>query len=266
MIKLITLDTNDVSITENGKNNSEDIKHITEDKKESCNPLIYDRKNIQQSFRLDLTKSRSAWIKVAKLPEELCTYAQSNFDTLFNLHPVERGKVIMSHEYIHNEIESTRWQASYLNTPKWDQLMETSYMFSGVEISQIPKKVVLPQEFRNFSDYMNQIGKYNQVVANWYKDGNDFIAYHSDYSYGMPKDTDVAILSLHNHPDDFRVFSIKAKQNETFDDALFERIDIKVRHGCVLFMCGDTQYKFRHGLSKMDTQSRSLSLTFRYYD
>lgn len=262
MIKLITIDTHDLNIKEDRKHSPEDGKQSAEDGKQDPDDGIVTK----QSFRLDLTKSKSAWIEVARLPDDLSTYAQSNFDTLFQLHPAERGKVIMGQNCNHNETESPRWHASYLNTPKWDKLLEASYMFSGVKGSHMPKKIDLPQEFSPFFDYMTQIGKYNQVVANWYKDGNDFIAYHSDYSYGMPKDTDVAILSLYDNPDDFRVFSIKAKHNETFDDVLFERIDLKVRHGCILFMCGDTQQKFRHGLPKMDTQSRRLSLTFRYYD
>lgn len=242
MLKLVTLDTKDVS----------DEKHM---------------------FRVDLTKSKSAWIEIAQLPNELCEYGQTNFETLFDLHPTERGKVIMKNEKSANqEVESSRWHTSYLNTPKWDHLLESSYMFSGMNGSQVSKKVDLPNEFRPFFDHMNQkremnqLRPYNQVVANWYKDGNDFVAFHSDYSYGMPKDMNVAIVSLYESPDEFRVFSIKAKQNETFDDVLFERVDLKLRHGCVLFMCGDTQHKFRHGVPKMESQSKRLSLTFRYYD
>jgi hypothetical protein len=117
MIKLIKIDTHDLNTTDDIKHNPEDEKQDPADEKQ----ISEDRKGIKQSFRLDLTKSKSAWIEIAKVPDELCTYAQSNFDTLFQLHPAERGKVIMGQNCIHNETESTRWHASYLNTPKWDK-------------------------------------------------------------------------------------------------------------------------------------------------
>jgi hypothetical protein len=215
---------------------------------------------------ISLTTDNSAWIELAHLPYELKTYSQVNFNMLFNLHPVERGKIIMGNGQETREIESSRWHASYLNTPKWDRTLETSYMFSGYANSQVTHKVESPSEFSPFYEYMNKLGKYNQVVANWYKDGSDFIPFHSDYSYGMPKDSDVAILSLYEHANDYRVFSIKAKQIENNTNVCYEKVDIKMRHGHILFMRGDTQDKFRHGVPQMETNSRRISLTMRYYD
>jgi len=219
-----------------------------------------------EKFNLSLTQNNSAWIEITHIPADLKTYGHNSFNTLFNLHPKERGKIIIENRHQHRETESPRWHASYLNTPKWDRTLESSYMFSGLADSQVQCKVDIPSEFSPFFDYMNQIGNYNQVVAKWYKDGYDFIAYHSDYAYGMPKHTNVAILSLYENANDYRVFSIKAKQNENLSDVSYERVDIKIRHGCILIMCGDTQNKFRHGIPKMDTNSKRVSLTFRYYE
>lgn len=216
--------------------------------------------------RIDITKSGSAWIMIGQLPDSLKVYGRENFEKIFNLHPEERGKVIMGVGSLIRETESPRWHEAYLNTPPWNPSMETSYMFSGVEKAQSSKRVELPEMFQAFYAHMNTLGQYNQVVANWYKDGNDFIAFHSDYSYGIPKDTDVAILSLYASDDDYRVFSIRAKQNETAHDVLFGRIDIKVRNGSILFMFGDTQDKFRHGVPQMDSDSKRVSLTFRYFE
>ena len=216
--------------------------------------------------RLDITKSGSAWIMIGQLPDPLKSYGRENFEKLFNLHPEERGKVIMGDGPNIRETESPRWHEAYLKTPAWNPSLETSYMFSGIEKAKSPNRNDLPEMFRPFYEHMNTLGRYNQVVANWYKDGNDFIAFHSDYSYGMPKDTDVAILSLYPSDADYRIFSIRAKQNETASDAVFNRIDIKVRHGSILFMHGDTQDKFRHGIPKMDTSSKRVSLTFRQFE
>jgi alkylated DNA repair dioxygenase AlkB len=216
--------------------------------------------------RLNITRSGSAWIMIGQLPDSLKAYGRENFEKLFDLHPKERGKVNMGNKSEIRETESPRWHAAYLNTPTWNPSLETSYMFSGIDKAKSPTRIELPEMFRPFYDHMNTLGKYNQVVANWYKDGSDFIAFHSDYSYGTPKDTDVAILSLYSSDEDYRIFSIRAKQNETLPDAVFNRIDIKVHHGSILFMHGDTQEKFRHGVPKMESSSKRVSLTFRYFE
>ena len=80
-----------------------------------------------------MTKSGSAWITIEWLSEELKEYSQINYEELFSLHPVERGKVIMFGQ----EIISPRWHRSYLKTPKRDTKAKRSFMYSELNPMKI---------------------------------------------------------------------------------------------------------------------------------
>ena len=201
--------------------------------------------------RTNLSDDGASFIIMDTLPEDLKKYGKDAFDTLFNLHPEQRGKIQMQD----GGLESPRWHKSYLNTPTYDPALHFSCMFSGQDNSGIHDP--LPDAFLPFLDYVNRdIAGYNQVVINWYKDGQDYTAQHSDCEEGMEEGADIVIISL----GDERVFKIRPKQSLHAED-----LKIPCPHGSVLTMGGHTQKLFRHGVPKSASKEPRISITFRKF-
>jgi len=140
------------------------------------NNFIIPNKNKQQQI-IYLTNSKSAWITIAWLSDDLVQYAKKNYGALFLLKPIERGKVVL-----YNDVVNTQcWYKSYLQTPLRNEIhVNRSYMYAG---KGEDVNIELPVLFQPFLDEINKHEKqdlYNQVIVNWYADGNDYIAAHSD--------------------------------------------------------------------------------------
>lgn len=63
--------------------------------------------------KIYLNKTKTAWIQILELPEELKEYGRNNFDNLMNLKPNNKCKIIM----FGKELNVNRYQQCYLNTP-----------------------------------------------------------------------------------------------------------------------------------------------------
>lgn len=163
--------------------------------------------------RINLSDDGASFITLDTLPEDLKRYGADAFDTLFNLHPEQRGKVQLED----GEVESPRWHKSYLNTPTYDPASRYSYMFSGQDDSKIRDPP--PDAFLPFLEHVNRdnAAGYNQVVINWYKDGQDYTAQHSDCEIGMEEGADIVVISL----GDERVFKIRPKSSPHAEDLRF---------------------------------------------
>ena len=145
--------------------------------------------NIKMNI-IKLNDSGSAYITIDYLPEELMKTNETNFNIMWNLHRTEKHKVINTGK----EIDSYRYSQSYLNTPPITESVisgKDSYMYSGFDTTN--NSLELPEIFQPYYNYMKSIDvKYNQVVANWYEDGKDYIAFHSDNQYNMISNPKVA--------------------------------------------------------------------------
>lgn len=112
-----------------------------------------------------LTKDNSAWLTIEHLPDHLKKYGSDQFTNIFDLHPLEKGKVktFNKNDLLPEWIETNcrRWSQSYLNTPKWTPDVMKSYMFSPMDDSINDK---LPVEVLPFYEYMTGAdSRYNQV-------------------------------------------------------------------------------------------------------
>jgi len=125
---------------------------------------------------IQLNESGSAYILVDYLPEHLSENASNTFDSMWQLHPELKHKIIMYEK----EVEVHRYSQSYLNT--WTDLSHTkfsSYMYSGFDTSS--NNEILPNIFVDYYKWIQeQDPKYNQVIVNWYGDQFDYIASHSN--------------------------------------------------------------------------------------
>ncbi len=244
--------------------------------------LIHDTNVTTRQHTIYLNKDLSSWVTIEHLPVELKQYGSDNFDSMFYLHPENRGKVLVFNKDETNpewnEIDCFRWSKSYLNTPKFDETVMKSYMFSGNNDNK-PKSYMfagnkdtnindkLPEAFEPFYNYMKTIdNKNNQVIANWYNDNNDYMPFHSDCEANMVKNHTIAMINLNVNENDYpyRTFRIIPKD---INDSLYNEVDIILRHGIVITMGGDTQTKFRHGVPKCYNENigQRISLSFRQF-
>ena len=208
---------------------------------------------------IKLNNSGTAYVSINYLPEELTTQLSQDFPKLWALHPEPRHKIIM----FEKEYEVPRWSKSYGCT--WNSLTHTkssSYMYSGFDTSANNDSV--PSEFEPYYSWAkNTDPKFNQVIANWYGE-QDYIAPHADCMRGMVPNAKIAICSAYgnNDPNNFRTIEFKPKSDRV--GSVADIIKIKLPHGSVLTICGQTNKQFVHGIPRESNQvCPRISLSFR---
>ena len=97
--------------------------------------------------------------------------------------------------------------------------------------------------------------RFNSVLANLYRDGNDSMGFHSDDEPELGERPVIAALSLGA----VRRFVLRHRRRKAEPSVTFEPA-----HGSLLLMAGDTQRNWRHALPKTRRPvGPRLSLTFR---
>ena len=211
-----------------------------------------------------LTKNNSSYVTIDKIPEDLLEYSNKNYKKLYELHPTNKHKIIIHN----NEMQVNRYSKSYLNTPDMDNIINQnhSYMYSGFEKNVNDE---LPNEFVPYYDYfLTKNSNYNQAIVNWYDDGNDYIAYHSDCMIGLIENSSITMVNLNENNDDRKIV-FKAKNIiEEEDNFLVKKFEIPLINGLVVEMNGKIQNEFRHGVPKLDINNDNfdksrISISFR---
>lgn len=209
-----------------------------------------------------LTKNKDSWIKITYIPDNLKEYGLKNFNKMFMYHPIEKGKIIR------NGLEkiSDRYHISYLNTPIYDGSND-NYMYSG--LFDIDNNKELPKEFQKYYEYIqSQDFKYNQVIVNWFEDGNNYIPNHVDCNKSMVDNYKIMMLTLNKTGDNkmkkYRKIVIKSR-GKYQQNCLYDKLCIILKHGMLLEMCGLTNKYFRHGIPKIIDENIDprISLSFR---
>jgi alkylated DNA repair dioxygenase AlkB len=97
--------------------------------------------------------------------------------------------------------------------------------------------------------------KCNCVLLNYYRDGNDSVAWHSDKEHVPGRKTVVGSVSFGQ----VRAFDIRSKYNHS------ERYSIRLENGSFLLMKGGFQDDWEHRIAKSaKPMGARLNLTFRY--
>jgi alkylated DNA repair dioxygenase AlkB len=95
--------------------------------------------------------------------------------------------------------------------------------------------------------------RFNSVLANYYRHGNDSMGMHADNEPELGKQPVIASLSL-GQTRRFMFKNIHTKETHK----------IGLEHGSLLIMKGDTQQNWHHGINKSKTQTGPrLNFTFR---
>jgi alkylated DNA repair dioxygenase AlkB len=220
-----------------------------------------------ESERIPLTKDGSCWLEVEQMAEELMN-TPANFEQLFYLHPNKSERT----EIYRQNKRSPRWHQTYLLAAPHDQELRHSFMLSGSSTEEPEEPVQsLPAVFQPLYDYLVSTDqRFNQVVASWYEDGEDFIPPHSFCQVGMVPDAVISLMTLTSAEkrDECRVFKIRPKATH-IGEVRYEELHVVLRNGTLITMGGDTQQMFKHGVPRvMDKQKQAsprISLTFRQF-
>ena len=96
--------------------------------------------------------------------------------------------------------------------------------------------------------------RFNSVLLNYYRDGNDSVAWHSDNEKALGSHPTIASVTFGQ----VRSFDIRNKSNHS------EKYSIRLEHGSLLLMKGDLQTKWDHRIAKSNKVLKPrLNLTFR---
>lgn len=98
--------------------------------------------------------------------------------------------------------------------------------------------------------------KFNGVLMNKYRDGNDTINWHSDSEKQLGEKPTIASLNLGAE----RIFKFKLKEDKKIKN------EFLLEHGSLFIMKDDCQEKWLHSIRRdSSVKTERLNLTFRYY-
>jgi alkylated DNA repair dioxygenase AlkB len=134
----------------------------------------------------------------------------------------------------------------------WYGDVGTAYTYSGLKMQPLPWE----QKLEQLKTYCEQTceTRFNSVLANLYRDGQDSMGMHADDEVELGKEPVIASVSLgQTRQFDFKHRVTKAK------------VRVPLHHGSLLIMRGKTQENWYHGINKTKrVQQPRLNFTFRY--
>ena len=135
----------------------------------------------------------------------------------------------------------------------WYGDVDAQYSYSGLTLNPKPWTDTLLELKATLENYLNE--SFNSVLVNYYRDGNDSVAWHCDNEPELGVNPLIASLSL----GETRRFSLRGPVNA---DAKTFHIDLA--GGSLLIMAGQTQTLWRHQLAKTKKPvGPRINLTFR---
>jgi Alkylated DNA repair protein len=127
-----------------------------------------------------------------------------------------------------------------------------AYTYSGVTMQPLPWNAPLLQIKQKIEPLVNT--KFNGVLLNLYRDGQDYIGWHSDDEHDLAEGSIIASLSL----GETRRFIFRRRDDHQI------KVKLNLSDGDFLIMGGDTQKFWQHHVPKTakSTEPR-INLTFR---
>lgn len=134
----------------------------------------------------------------------------------------------------------------------WHGDPNISYRYSGTNHITKPWTPTLLKIKKEIEDKLNL--QFNSVLLNFYRNGNDYMSWHSDDEKEMGPNPIIVSVSLGAE----RVFEFKRKKENK------PCLAIDLKNGSLLIMKGSLQNHFHHRLKKMPKrQGMRINLTFR---
>ncbi len=163
------------------------------------------------------------------------------------------------HETLAWQSETYQMYGRRVTAPRlvaWYGEPEAVYAYSGIRHEPLPWLPLLSQLRQRVEAACRSVVadcRFNSVLANLYRDGNDSMGWHADKEKELGPQPLIASLSLGAT----RTFQIQHQRSK-------ERLKLPLPAGSLLFMAGDFQRSWRHAVPKEKgiTQAR-INLTFR---
>lgn len=133
-----------------------------------------------------------------------------------------------------------------------------TYQYSGKTLTTkpwTPALLKLKTELETFCK--NRLGdiRYNSVLCNLYRDGQDSMGWHSDDEPELGKNPIIASISL----GETRPFKLQHKKDKKL------KWQVPLEHGGLLIMAGETQHYWRHHIPKSQRPLKPrINLTLRW--
>lgn len=215
----------------------------------------------KQTIYLD--ENKTAFLTLEFLPEHLMKHTQDNFELLFELrHGCKQNIVQTDCNGKAVDFSAYRYYQSYLNTPKLDiNNLKTNYMFSDLNNNDNRE---LPALLHELYDYINTTDIYNQVVVNWYEPTH-FIKPHVDWTEGMTKGSNIAMLTVTPYASQCRTMKIK-RVNQKLQQEKYREAEIVLKHGLIIKLHGNAITDLKHGIQIGERKSRRIGITFRHFE
>jgi alkylated DNA repair dioxygenase AlkB len=128
---------------------------------------------------------------------------------------------------------------------------DATYVYSGIRNTPLPWTDLILEIRDDIEKMLNQ--KFNSVLLNYYRDGQDSIGFHSDNEKELGPRPVIVSLSF-GVP---RTFVFKHKSG------LAPNVEIELTDGVGLVMSGATQENWEHGINKAKYAGGRINMTFR---
>lgn len=135
----------------------------------------------------------------------------------------------------------------------WYGVAHAKYSYSGIKLDPLPMTETLTQIRHSVEAATG--ARFNCVLANLYRNGSDYAAFHSDDEKELGRNPTIASLSF----GETRKFRLQHKT-----DKGVEKVDLDLEDGSLLLMKGATQHNYKHMLVKTAKKvGERINLTFR---
>ena len=169
---------------------------------------------------------------------------------------VEADALLISlREGIHWETHRIRLFGREVDSPRlscWIGDEGAAYTYSGARFQPHPWPAALPTVRQRLTDELGCV--FNSVLANRYREGRDYMGWHSDNESELGPQPLIASLSLGAT----RRFVLKHRHDSS------RKLELEMPHGSLLVMGGDTQRNYKHALPRTARPlGERVNLTFR---
>ena len=205
-------------------------------------------------------------------PEETVNKNTKRIIDLTSIENVTDGQII-TYQHFFDRLESDRFFSELLNDINWQQDKikifgkevnlprltawygdtDKSYTYSGITMNPDPWSSNLLAIKEKIEETVRV--NFNSVLANLYRNGQDYVSWHSDDEKELGKNPTIASVSFGAT----RRFLLRHRSNKNL-----ETIDLSLGHGSLLIMKGSTQHYWKHQVPKTTkVKTARINLTFR---
>ena len=167
-----------------------------------------------------------------------------------------------SHTYLQTFMNTIAWEQRTITmygksmmTPRltaWYGDTGKNYAYSGNKFNPYPWTTEL-LEIKTRIEPLAGV-TFNSVLLNYYRNGNDSVAWHSDNETELGLQPIIASMSFGQ----VRSFDIRRKQNHN------EKYSVRLENGSLLLMQGNLQQHWEHSIAKSAVAMQPrINLTFR---